>query len=99
MILWQVAERSGPTSGQVIIHVTVPRVHVAVDGAMYWVESMWESPIVGELRPGRHQVRMLQNGRVLYQEEITLAAGEELILTAWDGYTDGRSPGLADWGW
>jgi hypothetical protein len=39
---------------------------------------------------------MLRNGRVLYQEEFTLAAGEERILIACDGYTDGRSPKPAD---
>jgi hypothetical protein len=96
MIVWQVAVHSGSTNGQVIVHVAMPQVHVAVDDATYWVENLWESPIVCDLRPGRHQVRMLRDGRVLYQEEFTLAAGEERILTAWDGYTDGRSPKPAD---
>jgi hypothetical protein len=95
-ILWQVAERCGATDGQVIVHVTLPRVHVMVDDAMYWIEDVWDSPIVRDLRPGRHEVQMLQNSRVLYQEEFTLAAGEERILTAWDGYTDGRSPKPGD---
>jgi hypothetical protein len=96
MILWQVAERCGSTSCQVIIHVAIPQVHVAVDGATYWVENFGETPIVCDLRPGGHEVRMLRNGRVLYQEQFTLGAGEERILTAWDGYTDGRSPRPGD---
>jgi hypothetical protein len=98
VILWQVAEHCGATNGQVIIHVTMPQVHVAVDGATFWVENFGESPIVCDLRSGRHQVRMMRNGQVLYQEEFTLREGEERILTAWDGYSDGRSPGLADGG-
>ena len=95
-ILWQVAEHCCSTNGQVIVHVAMPPAHVAVDDTTYWIENLWGSPIVCELRPGRHQVRMLRNGRVLYQEEFTLASGEERIVTAWDGYTDGRSPKPAD---
>jgi hypothetical protein len=87
MILWQVAERSGSTDGQVIVHVALPQVYVAVDDRTYWVESLWDAPIVCGLRPGCHRVRMLWNGRVLYHEEFKLAPGEERILTAWDGAT------------
>jgi hypothetical protein len=87
MILWQVAEHSGSTNGQVIVHVTMLQVHVEVDDATYWVESLGETPIVCDLGPGRHQMRMLRNGRVLYQEEFTLAAGESRVLAAWDGNT------------
>jgi hypothetical protein len=87
MILWQVVERCGATDGQVIVHVALPQVYVAVDEATYWVESSWEAPIVCALRPGPHQLRMLRNGRVLYQEEFRLAAGEERVLTAWDTST------------
>jgi hypothetical protein len=92
-ILWQVATHWNSTDGRVIVHVATPQVYVAVDDATYWVENLWETPIVCDLRPGRHQVRMLQNGRVLHEEEFTLAAGEERILTAWDGSADGRGPG------
>jgi hypothetical protein len=96
MILWQVVEHCDSSNGQVIIHVAMPPARVVVDGASYDVENLWETPIVCDLRPGRHQVWMLRNGRVLYREEFTLGAGEERILTAWDGYTDGRSPKPAD---
>jgi hypothetical protein len=70
----------------------MPEVDVSVDDESYRVKSLWESPVVCELRPGRHTVRMIRYGQVLYEEEFTLAAGEERILTAWDGNTDGRSP-------
>jgi hypothetical protein len=96
MILWQVAEHCGPTNGQAIVHVAMAQVHVAIDDETYWVENLSEVPIVRELRPGRHRVCMLRDDRVIYQEEFTLAAGQERILTAWNGYTDGRCPGQAN---
>ena len=96
VILWQVAEHCRWTNGQVIIHVATPEVSIEVDDAKYWVENLCATPIVCDLRPGRHRVRMLRNGRVLYQEDFSLSAGEEPILNAWDGYTDGRSPQPAD---
>ncbi|HZW30090.1 MAG TPA: hypothetical protein VFF52_05240 [Isosphaeraceae bacterium] len=92
VILWQVAEHSGTTKGQAIVHVSAPKVEVMVDDARYWVETLWETPIVCDLRPGRHTVRMSQSGRVVYEEAFTIAAGQEVILAAWDGYVDGRSP-------
>jgi hypothetical protein len=92
VILWQVAEHSGPSAGRAIVHVVTPRVDLTVDETTYQVESIWMSPIVCELRPGRHTVRMFREGRLLYEEDFLLKAGEEMILTAWDGYKDGRSP-------
>jgi hypothetical protein len=92
IILWQVVDRCGATRGQAIVHVSMPQVEVRIDDQAYWVETLWATPIVCELRPGHHRLRMLRSGRVLYEEEFTLAAGEERILAAWDGYRDGRSP-------
>jgi hypothetical protein len=96
VILWQVVEQCGPNQGKVIVHVSKAPVHVRIDEATYPVGSIWMSPIVCELSPGRHTLRMLHEGRVLYEEPFTLKAGEEIILVAWDGYNDGRSPPQAD---
>ncbi len=98
VILWNVAEHCGPTTGRAIVHVTTLHVDVTVNEATYPIESVWTTPIVCELEPGRHMVRMLQNNRVLYEEEFTLKPGEEIMLTAWDGYRDGRSPPQTDLG-
>jgi hypothetical protein len=92
VILWQVVEHIGPTNRQALVHVTTIHVDVTVDDAMYRIESLEQTPIVCELRPGRHKVRMVREGQVLYEEEFAIAAGEELILTAWNPYDDGRSP-------
>jgi hypothetical protein len=96
VVLWEVATHCGSTSGHVIVHVSEPQVHVAVDSATYWVENLADTPIVCDLGLGRHQVQMVRNGRVVYQEEFMLAAGEERILSAWDVYAHGKSPKPAD---
>src|SRR5437762_3123735 len=98
IILWQVAEHSGLQRGRAIVHVSMPREDVMVDDSSYSVETLLDTPIVCDLRPGLHAVKMLRSGRVLYEEEFTIAAGQELILTAWDGYDDGRSPKEGGWG-
>jgi hypothetical protein len=98
VILWQVARFSMARRGRAVVHVSMPDVIVTIDDARYRVNKLWDSPIICELRPGRHTARMIQGGRVLYQEEFTIGSGEELVLRAWDGYNDGRSPKVEDRG-
>jgi hypothetical protein len=83
-ILWQVGAHSGPPNGIAYVHVITPQVEVTVDNLTYRVETLANSPIVCELRPGKHGLRMTRNGRTLYEEKFTLKPGEELVLTAWD---------------
>jgi hypothetical protein len=64
------------------------KVDVTVDDQRYRVETMWERPIVCELPAGRHLLRMLRSGRVLFEQEFTLDAGQEVVLTAWEGFND-----------
>jgi WD40 repeat protein len=92
VILWQVSVHSGASKGRAIVHVATPAVEITVDDARYWIETLWDTPIVCDLRPGCHRVRMVRDARVVYEEEFTIAAGQELILSAWDGYDDGRGP-------
>jgi hypothetical protein len=96
VILWQVAVHAGSTKGRAIVHVSTPKVQITVDDAPYWVESLAETPIVCDLTPGRHVVQMHRDGRVLYREEFSLEHDREVILTAWDGYEDGRCPRQED---
>jgi hypothetical protein len=95
-IIWQVALYAGPPKGRALVHVSMARVEVTVDEARYRVEDLDRTPIVCELKPGRHMARMTRDGRVLYEEEFEIAPGEDNILVAWDGYTDGRSPGRGE---
>ena len=83
VVLWQVAIHSGPPTGIAYIHVLATGVEVLVDDLGYHVESLQDSPIKCELRPGKHVLRMEQTGKTLFTEEFTLRAGEEVILTAW----------------
>jgi hypothetical protein len=93
VVLCQVAEHAASSKGRAIVHVTGTGVEIAVDDATYRVNTIMQTPIVCKLVPGRHTVRMLRDDRVLYQEEFIVARDQEVILTAWDGYRDGRSPG------
>ena len=90
-ILWQVAKHCGPCKGIVYVHVAKPRVSVAVDAQTHWVETMWETPIVRELEPGSHTLRMFDDGRVVFEQEFTIDAGQELVLIACEGYNPGPS--------
>ena len=84
LILWQVAASSGGINGVANIHVTSPNVDVTVDDVLYHVETLWDSPIVCELSPGHHTLRMLRNGQVLHEEEFTLGVRQEIVLVAWE---------------
>jgi hypothetical protein len=90
VILWQVTEHCGSRKGVAYVHVAKPQVNVTVDDETYWVETLWETPIVCELRPGRHILRMLQSGRVLFEQEFSLEPGQEVVLTAWEGFNQKR---------
>ncbi len=83
-ILWQVAAHTGPPNGTAYVHVSTPQVDVMIDRETYHIESLWDSPIVCELAPGKHTVQMSRNGQTLFAEEFTLKAAEEVVLTAWE---------------
>jgi hypothetical protein len=83
-ILWQVVNQCGSIKGVAYVHVATPEVDVTIDDQRYRVETSWESPIVCELRPGRHLLRMLRSGCVLFEQEFTLDRGQEVVLTAWE---------------
>jgi hypothetical protein len=84
VILWQVAIHSGSQKGTAYVHVSQPNVDVMVDGTEYYIESLKQTPIVCELAPGRHRLRMRQTGRVVYDEEFTVGTGQEIVLVAWE---------------
>ena len=96
VVLSQIAALVGPASGQAIVHVSTTPVTVSIDDAVYRVESLYETPVVRELRPGDHVVRMLRDGRILYEEEFRIVAGEDTVLVAWEQHSDGRDPGTAN---
>jgi hypothetical protein len=96
VILWHVADRAVGSRAQAIVHVSTLPADLVVDQAVYRVVDRGKTPIVCDLRPGRHSARLIKDGRVVYQEEFLLRGGEEVILNAWDGYDDGRGPGRGE---
>jgi hypothetical protein len=83
-ILWQVAAHSGPPNGIAYVHVLASDVRVLIDDATYRVKTHWDSPLVCKVGPGAHVLRMIRDGKTLYEEEFTLSSGEEVVLTAWE---------------
>lgn len=77
-------EHSNPGGCETVVHVTEPGVDVWIDDHAYRVESWQDSPLVCELRPGRHTLRMSRYGRILHEEAFTLRPGADIVLTAWD---------------
>jgi hypothetical protein len=96
VLLSQIAALVGPANGRAIVHVSTTPVIVSIDEAFYRVESLYETPVVRELRPGDHVVRMLRDGWVLYQADFQVVAGEDTVLVAWEEHSDGRDPGKAN---
>jgi hypothetical protein len=82
VVLWQAAIHARYDTCIAYVHVSMINVEVAVDDSEYRIESLWQSPIVCELAPGRHMLRMYQTGRVVYEEEFTLENGQQVVLTA-----------------
>ena len=54
VILWHVAMHCGPPKGTAYVYVPATEVTVMVDNVEYHRETIWESPIVYKLKPGRH---------------------------------------------
>jgi hypothetical protein len=88
VILWHVAVHSDARKGTAIVHVSAPDVDVVVDDVAYHVETMWDSPVVCQLRPGSHKLRMIRDARVVYEESFTLGAGEDRVLAAGDRFAE-----------
>jgi hypothetical protein len=84
LILWQVVIHIGPQYGIAYVHVPKPNVDVMVDDANYHIDTVWDTPIVCELSPGAHILRMRRDGRVVYEENFSLGVGQEIVLTAYE---------------
>jgi hypothetical protein len=91
-ILGWAAVHSGPTRGEVVVHVTEPDVEVEVGGRTFRIEDRRHAPIVCELTPGWHDLVMRRRGRVLHEESFELRAGMSVVLTAWDPNRDRAGP-------
>jgi hypothetical protein len=81
-VLWQVALYCGPPNATVCVHVAQGYGDLTIDDATYHVRTMWETPVVRELQPGRHVLRMSRDERQVFEQVFSIAPGEELVLVA-----------------
>jgi hypothetical protein len=84
VVLWQTADNAGFAESEVFIHVAADDVKVLVDDEFYWVKSPLQEVIVCRLRPGLHELRMMRDGQLLYEETFAVARGHDVVLTAWE---------------
>jgi hypothetical protein len=54
-----------------------------IDDLSFWIDRKLEEPIVCQLRSGRHRLRMIRYGQVLYEEGFTVEREQDKVLTAW----------------
>ncbi|QDV32943.1 hypothetical protein [Tautonia plasticadhaerens] len=83
-MLSSIVAHSKGTSGEVVLHVVEPDVEVIFGGESFRVEGRRYEPIVRELSPGGHRLRVERDGRVLQDEHFRVERGGFLVLTAWD---------------
>jgi hypothetical protein len=83
-VLWQTADNAGSAESEVFIHVAANDVEVLVDEEAFQVSSALKEVIVCQLRPGRHELRMMRGGQLLYEEIFTVERGRDVVLTAWE---------------
>jgi hypothetical protein len=84
VVLLQTAENSEFVESEVVIHVAASDVDVLVDDEHFWINTALKEVIVCRLCPGRHELRMMRDGQLLYQETFTVERGRDVVLTAWE---------------
>jgi hypothetical protein len=82
-VFWETAERSGGETSEIVVHVMAGDVEVIVDDSRFWIAERHRQPIVCQLRPGSHELRMIRDGRVVYEESFVVERGHDKVLTAW----------------
>jgi hypothetical protein len=80
VVLWHVGRHAGPQAGEAIVHVPRPGVIVSVDYRSYRIDSSADSPVVCELAPGTHTVKVLRDDLLLSEQDFTIEAGKQVIL-------------------
>jgi hypothetical protein len=84
VVLWQTADNAGFVESEICIHVAADDVEVLVDEESYWIKSRLKEVIACRLGPGRHELRMMRDGHLLYEETFTVERGHDVVLTAWE---------------
>ena len=84
VVFWQTADRVTRRDSGVVVHVLQDRADLMIDGQEIPYTFGLQTPVVYDLPRGHHDLRMYLQGELVYQEEFTLARGEERVLFAWN---------------
>jgi hypothetical protein len=84
VVLWPIAQHCGAQKGLAYVHVPTIYVEVSIDDQMYPINALPGTPIVCELYPGRHTLRMARDEQIVFEEDFVLDPGKEIVLVAWD---------------
>jgi hypothetical protein len=89
VILWHVSQNTGETDGRVIVHVTETDVSIRIDDDLERsINSTEQIPTVFAIPPGRHQIRLFRGESMEDDQQFEVGAGEEVMLTLWNGNRD-----------
>jgi hypothetical protein len=83
-LLWRISQCCGTQQCEVVVHVMEDQVDVWIDESSYYVENVWDTPIVCKLAPGNHRLRLFRGERILNEQEFILEPGQDAILSAFD---------------
>jgi hypothetical protein len=75
--------REGKRACEVCVHVSAADVDVKIGEDIRHVSALQtDSPLVYQLKPGRHRLEVRRQGRLVYDENFEIDAGDDLILAA-----------------
>jgi Na+-transporting NADH:ubiquinone oxidoreductase subunit NqrB len=92
LALWHITVMltSGVDYGKVLVYVSEQPSILTIDRQHYSITKQVSLPLICELRPGEHQLRLEQNGRKVYEHSFTVEARREQTL-----FAPGRTAGHA----
>ncbi len=79
LIAWHLIHNQS-SKGKAIVHVPKAGVVVSIDNLMFPVPSMAEAPVVCELSPGRHRVKIYHGLLTLGDQRFFVEPGKDAVL-------------------
>jgi hypothetical protein len=83
VVVWQVATYGDRRHGQAVVHVEVADVELEIDGDRRLIDAIPYAPLVFELKPGWHSLRMTRADGVTFSQPFEVQPGEDSVLVAW----------------
>ncbi len=84
-IFAQVARHSAEPEGQVVVHLVDVGVEVSVDEEEARpVDNFMELPLVFDLHPGKHRLRLWRDGTMIDDQECQVEPGRDVVMALLD---------------